>query len=66
MRPRMSEILATLLALSVLAAGWGALSWSGTVRWVLMGGGVAAAVVLALWGLLVPGARWLSGVRFPP
>lgn len=63
LRPRVSEVAATVFALGVLAAGWGALRWSGTVRWALAGAGVAVAAVLVMWGLLGPGARWLSGER---
>lgn len=62
-RPRVSEVTATVLALVVLVAGWGALRWSGTARWVLVGAGVVVAAVLVMWGLLGPGSRWLSGER---
>ncbi|MGI5171291.1 hypothetical protein ACQEU3_43765 [Spirillospora sp. CA-253888] len=64
-RPRVSEVVATLLALAVPAAAWAAVQWAseGLVRWALAGGAVVGAAVLVLWGLLVPGARRLAGER---
>ncbi|MFG1858523.1 pentapeptide repeat-containing protein [Actinomadura geliboluensis] len=62
-RPRVREVVATVLALAVLAATWGAVQWApaGPARWTLAGAAVVGAAVLALWGLLVPGARRLAG-----
>ncbi|TDB83358.1 pentapeptide repeat-containing protein [Actinomadura sp. KC216] len=64
-RPKTSDVMATVLALGVLAAVWGALAWapSDTARWLLGGIAVTAAAILTMWGLLGPAARWLSGER---
>ncbi|MFI6517507.1 hypothetical protein ACIBF1_18275 [Spirillospora sp. NPDC050679] len=61
----MTEVVAAALALGVLAAAWAAAQWApaGPVRWALGGGAVVGVAVLALWGLLVPGARRLAGER---
>ncbi|WP_157420650.1 hypothetical protein [Actinomadura kijaniata] len=55
--------MATLLALGVLEAVWGAVVWAplDLWRWLLGGTAVGGAAVLALWGLLGPGARRLAG-----
>ncbi|MUN41674.1 pentapeptide repeat-containing protein [Actinomadura litoris] len=64
-RPKTADVVAALLALGVLAALWGALVWapSDTARWLLGGGAVTGAAALAMWGLLGPAARRLSGER---
>lgn len=64
-RPNTSEVAATGLALGVLAATWGAVDWAPTsaLRWLLAGCALVGTAILTLWGLLGPGARWLSGER---
>ncbi|WP_395111652.1 pentapeptide repeat-containing protein [Actinomadura sp. SCN-SB] len=64
-RPNTSEVVAAALTLGSLVAAWGGLYWvqSETLRWALFGAAAAGVSVLALWALLGPGARWLSGER---
>ncbi|GAA1834912.1 pentapeptide repeat-containing protein [Actinomadura chokoriensis] len=64
-RPKMSEVVATVLALGVLGATWSAVQWApaGPIRWLSAGCAVVGAATLMLWGLLIPGARLLAGER---
>ncbi|KAB2352194.1 hypothetical protein [Actinomadura rudentiformis] len=61
--PKVSDVVATVLALGVLAAVWGAVQWApgDTLRWLLAGAAVLGAAALVMWGLLGPGSRWLAG-----
>ncbi|MFI0451799.1 hypothetical protein [Actinomadura sp. 6N118] len=49
-RPKVSDVVATVLALGVLAAVWGAVQWApdGALRWLLAGAAVLGAAVLVM------------------